>query len=75
MENIKNDPIKKQNIDFNKTPLFKNVLNLIGTLQDTNSIKMLSIKNKSKNNPIEKQNIDFDKTSLSGNILNLIKTP
>ncbi len=32
LKNTKNDPIKKQNIDFNKTFLFENVLNLIKTL-------------------------------------------
>jgi len=28
----KNDPTEEQSIDFGKTPLFKNVLNLIGIL-------------------------------------------
>ena len=32
LKNTKNNPIKKQNIDSNKIPLFKNVLNLIKTL-------------------------------------------
>ena len=32
LKNIKNNPIKKQNIDFNKTPLSKNILNLIKAL-------------------------------------------
>ncbi len=31
LKDTKIDPIKKQNIDFNKTLLFKNVLNLIET--------------------------------------------
>jgi len=30
--NTKNNPVEKQNIDSNKTPLFKNILNLIGAL-------------------------------------------
>jgi len=50
-------------------------LNLIEAPQDTNSIRMLSIKNKSKNDPIKKQSIDSNKTSLLRNILNLTETP
>ncbi len=46
---FKSDPVEKQNINFNKTFLSKNVLNLAGTPQDINSIEMLSIKNKSYN--------------------------
>ncbi len=45
---MKNDPIEKQNINFNKTPLFENVLNLIEVLQDINSIRVLSTKNESR---------------------------
>jgi len=37
-----------QNIDFNKTPLFKNVLNLIKVPQGINSIGVLPAKNKSR---------------------------
>jgi len=48
LKDMKNDLVKKQNIDFNKTSLFKSILNLIRTLQDINFIKMLSIKNKSR---------------------------
>ena len=44
LEDIKNDSIKKQSIDFNKTLLFKNVLNLIKILQGTNSIGVLLIR-------------------------------
>ncbi len=45
LEDIKNNPIKEQSIDFNKTFLSGNVLNLIRISQDTNSIGMLSIRN------------------------------
>ncbi len=31
LKDIKNDPIEEQNIDFDETPLFENVLNLTGT--------------------------------------------
>ncbi len=30
LEDAKNDPVKKQSIDFDKTPLLGNVLNLVG---------------------------------------------
>ncbi len=48
MEGIKNDPTEEQNIDSNEIFLFKNVLNLIKTPQNTNFVKMLSIRNKSR---------------------------
>ncbi len=32
LKNINNNLIKEQNIDFNKTSLFKNILNLVKTL-------------------------------------------
>ena len=54
LKGIKNDPVEKQSIDSNKTPLSRSVLNLIETLQDINSIRMLSTKNKdTKNNLIK----------------------
>ena len=75
-ENIKNDPTKEQSIDSNETPLFKNVLNLVGTPQSTNSTRMLPARNKGvKNDPTEKQSIDSGKTPLPGNILNLAGIP
>jgi len=46
LKNTKNNPIKEQNINSNKTFLFKNVLNLIEAPQDINSIEMLSVRNK-----------------------------
>ncbi len=53
LRNTKNDPIEKQNIDSGKTFLFRSVLNLIETPQDTNSIRILSIRNESKNDPVK----------------------
>ena|SRR6266699_790705 len=53
LEGTKNDPTKEQNIDFNKTPLPRNVLNLIEAPQDTNSIRILSIKSESKSDSTE----------------------
>ncbi len=44
----KSDPTEEQSIDFNKTLLFKNVLNLIRTPQGINFVEMLSIKSKSR---------------------------
>ena len=75
LKNTKNDLTKKQNINSNETPLLKNVLNLIGTLQVINSIKMLPTRNKSKSDPTKEQNIDFNEILLFRNVLNLIKTP
>ncbi len=43
----KNDPTKKQNIDFDKTLLPGNILSLIEIPQDTNSIRMLPTRSKS----------------------------
>ncbi len=53
LKDTKNDLAKKQSINSNKTPLLKNVLNLIGTLQGTNFVKVLPTKSESKNNPTE----------------------
>ncbi len=47
LKNTKNDPIEEQSIDFGKPFLFRNVLNLIGAPQDTNSIRVLSVKSES----------------------------
>ncbi len=44
---MKNDLIKEQNIDFNETSLFKNVLNLAKALQSINFVEILLIKSKS----------------------------
>ena len=48
LRDTKNNPIEKQNIDFNKTFLFENVLNLIEVPQDINSIRVLLIKSESQ---------------------------
>ena len=53
MKDTKNDLIEEQSIDSNKTPLFKNVLNLVGISQDINSIRVLPIKNEFKNDPVK----------------------
>ena len=45
----KNDPTKKQNIDFDKTFLFKSILNLIEIPQGINSIEVLPIRSESRN--------------------------
>ncbi len=73
LKDMKNNPVEKQNINSNKIPLFKNVLNLVEILQDTNSIKVLPVKSKFKSDPIKKQNIDSNKTSLLGSVLSLIE--
>src|SRR6266699_2316114 len=76
LEDVKNDPIKEQNIDSNETLLPRNVLNLAEAPQGINSIGILPVKSEdTKNDPAEEQNIDFNETSLLGNILNLIKAP
>ncbi len=55
LKDTKSDPIEEQNIDFDKTLLFENVLNLTGIPQNINSTKMLPIKSENtKNDPIEK---------------------
>ncbi len=72
---MKNDPVEKQNIDSNETPLLRNVLNLAKVLQGINSIRVLPTRNKDiKSDPTKEQSIDFDETSLFGNVLNLIGT-
>ena len=53
LENMKSDLTKEQSIDFNETPLPKNVLNLIKILQGINFIGVLPVRNESKNDPIE----------------------
>ncbi len=70
---MKNDLIEEQNIDFGKTFLFGNVLNLVRIPQGINFVKMLLIRNKSKNNLVEEQNIDFNEIFLFKNVLNLVK--
>ena len=74
LKDTKNDPIEEQNIDSDETPLFKNVLNLIGAPQDTNSAGVLPVKSEFKNDPVEEQSIDSDETPLFRSVLNLIKT-
>jgi len=54
LKDTKNDLIEEQNIDFGKTSLFGNVLNLVETLQNTNSIEMLLARSEdTKNDPVE----------------------
>ncbi len=73
LKNTKNNPVKKQNIDFDKTSLSKNVLNLVEALQGTNSTRVLSIKSESKNDPVKEQSIDSNETFLLGNVLSLTR--
>ncbi len=74
LKNIKSNLIEEQNIDFNKTSLFKSVLNLVETSQDINSIRILPTKSEFKNNPTKEQSIDSNKTFLFKNVLNLVET-
>ncbi len=73
---MKNDPAEEQSINSNETPLPRNVLSLVKTLQDTNSTEVLPVRSENaKSDLTEEQSIDFNEISLLRNVLNLIKTP